>query len=160
MWISNSHLFFQIWILIVLLHYIWETSRNKLLKKHSVSKIVLTFHCSNKLFKWSQNVCKFSTFSLEFQNFFSITRIFFLTVGQKIFGNKIPLPKLYILSLFFQSMDFSCRSISDIMFIFAQIWNNYRVGTGYINRQIFTIHIILHFILAYFLKTRNFFFWI
>ena len=35
--------------------------------------------------------CKFSAFSLEFQKFFSITRTFFLTVGQKNFGNKIPL---------------------------------------------------------------------
>ena len=39
--------------------------------------IVLTFHCLNELFKWSQKFCKFSAFSLEFQRFFSITRIFF-----------------------------------------------------------------------------------
>ena len=37
-------------------------------------KIVLFFHCLNKLFKWSQNFCKFLTFKLEFQKFFSITR--------------------------------------------------------------------------------------
>ena len=30
-------------------YWIWETSRNKL-KKHSVTKIVLTFHSLNKLF--------------------------------------------------------------------------------------------------------------
>ena len=47
-----------------------------------------------------------------------------------------------------------------VMFIFAQIWNNYRVGTGYINRQIFTIHIFLHFILAYFYEDKELFFWI
>ena len=32
-----------------------------------------------------------ASFSLEFQKFFSITRTFFLTVGQNNFGNKIPL---------------------------------------------------------------------
>ena len=32
----NSNYFFPIWILLVLMHLIWETSRNKL-KKHSVS---------------------------------------------------------------------------------------------------------------------------
>ena len=41
----------------------------------------LTFHCLNRLFKWSQIFCKFSAFSLEFQKFFS--------VGQNNFGNKI-----------------------------------------------------------------------
>ena len=40
-------------------------------------KIVLTFHCLNKLFLWSQNFCKFSSFSLKFQKFFSTTRTFF-----------------------------------------------------------------------------------
>ena len=55
-------------------------------------KIVLTFHCLNKLFQWSQKFCKFLAFSLKFQKFFSITRtIFFLIVGQNIFGNKIPI---------------------------------------------------------------------
>ena len=34
---------------------------------------------------------KFLAFSLEFQKFFSITRIFFLTVGENNFCNKIPL---------------------------------------------------------------------
>ena len=53
-------------------------------------EIVLTFHCLNKLFKWSQKICKFSNFNLEFQKFFSTIRtIFFLTVGQNNFGNKI-----------------------------------------------------------------------
>ena len=37
-------------------------------------------------------LCKFSAFSLEFQNFFSIARNF-LTVGQNNFGNKIPVKK-------------------------------------------------------------------
>ena len=39
--------------------------------------IVLTFHCLNKLFYWSQKFCKFSAFSLDFQKFFSITRTIF-----------------------------------------------------------------------------------
>ena len=65
------------------------------------------------------------------------------------------LRKFYI-SSFFSKHEFQLQ-YAIVMFIFAQIWNNCRVGTGYINRQIFTIHIILHFILAYFLKTRNFF---
>ena len=46
---SKSQLFVPIWILIVLKYSIWESSRNKL-KNHSVSSIVLTFHCLNKLF--------------------------------------------------------------------------------------------------------------
>ena len=53
-------------------------------------KIVLTFHYLNKLFKWSQKFCKFSAFSLEFQNFSWSLEFFFLTVGQNNFGNKIP----------------------------------------------------------------------
>ena len=40
-------------------------------------EIVLTFHCLNRLFMWSQKVCKFSAFSLEFQKIFSITRTIF-----------------------------------------------------------------------------------
>ena len=55
---------------------IWETSRNKL-KRHSVSKIDLTFHFSNELFQWSKKCCRFFTFSLECQKFFSITKTFF-----------------------------------------------------------------------------------
>ena len=31
--------------------------------------IVLTFHCLNKLLKWSQTLCKFLVLSLEFQSF-------------------------------------------------------------------------------------------
>ena len=49
----------------------------------------MTFHCSNKLFKWSQKVCEFSAFSLKFQKFFLITSTIFFTVGQNNFGNKI-----------------------------------------------------------------------
>ena len=72
----NPNYFFPIWILIVLMYWIWETSRNKS-KKYSVEKIVLTFHRLNKLFWWSQRFCKFSAFSLEFQKFFLITRTIF-----------------------------------------------------------------------------------
>ena len=51
---------------------------------------VSKFHCWNKLFQLSLNFCKFSTYNLEFQKFFSIIRTIFLTVGQNNFGNKIP----------------------------------------------------------------------
>ena len=44
--VSKSQCFFPIWILIFLIYYTWETSRNKL-KKHSVTK-----NCSDlSLFK-------------------------------------------------------------------------------------------------------------
>ena len=43
----NPNNFFPIWILIVLIHHKWKTSRNKL-KKHSVTK-----KCLNNLYKWS-----------------------------------------------------------------------------------------------------------
>ena len=39
--------------------------------------MVLTFHCLNKMFQWSQKFWKFSAFSLEFQKFFSIARTIF-----------------------------------------------------------------------------------
>ena len=97
----NPNIFFPIWILIALIYYIWEISRNKL-KKRSVTKNCSTFHCLNTLFFWSQNVYKFSAFSLEFQTFFSRSlEQFFLTVGQNNFGNKIPflLKKLYVTQL-------------------------------------------------------------
>ena len=42
-------------------------------------EIVRTFHCLNRLFKWSQKCCKFLAFSFEFQKFFSITRTFFFS---------------------------------------------------------------------------------
>ena len=55
---------------------IWETSRNKL-NKSSVSKIVPTIHCLNKLFQWSQSFCKFTAIRLKLQFFFSTTRTIF-----------------------------------------------------------------------------------
>ena len=52
-------------------------------------------HSEKKYYLWNrdfsdlQNFCsKFSSFSLEFQTFFSITRTIFLTLGQNNFGNK------------------------------------------------------------------------
>ena len=51
-------------------------------KKHSVPKIILNFHCLNKL--WSQKFWKFSAFSLDF--FSQSLEHFFLNN----FGNKIP----------------------------------------------------------------------
>ena len=47
------------------------------LNKHSVSKIVLNFHCLKKLFWWSKKFCKISAFSLKFPKFFSITKTIF-----------------------------------------------------------------------------------
>jgi hypothetical protein len=46
----------------------WETSRISL-------KSNLIFHCVNKLFKWSQKMCKFLALRLEFQKFFSPYRV-------------------------------------------------------------------------------------
>ena len=86
---------FSIWILNVLIFKIWKTSKNKL-KKHFVSKIVLTFHCSNKLFWWYTIFCKFLAFSLNFKFFPWLLEQFFLTVGQKNFGNKIPFLLLFL----------------------------------------------------------------
>ena len=65
---SESQLFFfPIWFCIVKMYQIWETSTNKS-KKALCFKMVLTFQCSNKIFKWSQKVfpTKFA-FSLEFK---------------------------------------------------------------------------------------------
>ena len=52
--------------------------------------MILTFHCLNKFFWWSQKFSKFSTFRLEFQKFSRSLKQFFLTVGQNNFDNKIP----------------------------------------------------------------------
>ena len=51
-------------------------------------KIVLTFHCLNKLFKLSQKFCKFS--ASNFKKNSRSREQFFLTVGQNNFGNKVP----------------------------------------------------------------------
>ena len=50
------------------MYLIWKTSRN-MLKNSSLWKIVPTFHCSKKLFYWSQKFCKFWAFNLEFISF-------------------------------------------------------------------------------------------
>ena len=63
-------------------------------------EIVLTFHCLNKLFNWSQKFCKFSAFSLEFWKFFNAWNNFFLTIGQNNFVNKIVIPFLWLIILF------------------------------------------------------------
>ena len=68
----------------VLMYYIWETSRIKF-KKHSVSKIVLTFDCLNKLYLWSRIILQVSTFCLKLQKFFSITRSSFSSRKSKQF---------------------------------------------------------------------------
>ena len=53
----NLNHFFQFEFLILLLYFIWKTSRKKL-EDNSVSKIVPNFHCSNKLFFWFLRFCK------------------------------------------------------------------------------------------------------
>ena len=53
-------------------------------KWYFVTKNVLTYS------KILQKFCKFSASSLKFQTFFSLEHSF-LTLGQNIFGNKIPL---------------------------------------------------------------------
>ena len=67
----NPNIFFPIWILIVLIYQIWETSRNKqsVAKNCSDLSLHVWIDCSGDL--------KHFAFSLEFQKFFSITRTFF-----------------------------------------------------------------------------------
>ena len=74
--VSKPQYFFPIWILIVIIYQIWETSRNTL-KKYSVTKNCSV--CLNIL------VCTFSAFSLEFQKFFSITTTIFSHSRQEKF---------------------------------------------------------------------------
>ena len=76
-------IFFPIWV-IHNCSIFWDL-RNL---QELLPEIVLNFHCLNKLFKWSQKIWKISDFDLKFQKFFSITRTFFFSVGQKYFGNK------------------------------------------------------------------------
>ena len=83
----DSFLFFYVGFLIAINFLIWILIYKNIrseksagigkLKKHLVSKIVLTCDCLNKLFQWTQKVCKFSAFSFEFQKCFSITRTIF-----------------------------------------------------------------------------------
>ena len=56
-------------------------------KAFCYQKIVLTFHCLNKLFLWSQIFFKF--LALNFKTFSRSLEQFFLTLGQNNFGNKI-----------------------------------------------------------------------
>ena len=108
--------FFPIWLLIALIYYIWETSRNKL-KIILLPKIVLTFHCLNKLIKRYQKFWKFLAFSLEFQKEIPWSpEHFLLTVVPNNFGNKIPLPRLgkpmnYLLEKSMYSSCSGCKAI-------------------------------------------------
>ena len=99
----NPNIFFQIWILILLIYYIWETSsRNKLKKK--------TFYYQ-KLFwpftVWINCSCdlkKFANFwpsGSNFKRFFWSLKHFFLAVGQNNSGNKIPSYPYKIYCVFF-----------------------------------------------------------
>ena len=73
-----------------------EQVKKALCYQKLLPKIVLTFHCLNKLFKWSQTICKFSAFSLEFQNFFSITRIFFSLIRSEQFWQQNTIKSFFI----------------------------------------------------------------
>ena len=67
----NPSIFFNI----VLIYEIWDTSRNKY-KSILSPNIVLTFHCLNKLFQWSQP---------QVSKVFSITRTIFSHNRSEIF---------------------------------------------------------------------------
>ena len=80
----NPNIFFPIWILIVLNHWIWETSRNKLKKKFCYQIFFYPFTVWKNCSKIWSNFLKNPYFSdlknfaisLEFQKF-SITRTIF-----------------------------------------------------------------------------------
>ena len=83
-----SQCFFPTWILIVLIHKIWE-QEEQVKKSILLPKNVLTFPCLNKFMQilgFQPQI--FKTFSRSLEQFF-------LTVGQNNFGNKIPLPTLF-----------------------------------------------------------------
>ena len=70
-----------------------------------------------------QKFCKFSAFSLGILKFCSITRTFFLTVGQTNFGNKIPYP--WMTDAFFLRIKFLILQYCYLRFnkmIFSEIW--------------------------------------
>ena len=56
-----------------------------------LTKIVQTLHCLNKLFEWSQKNCNSRPSASNFKKISWSLEHFFLTIGQKNFGNKIPL---------------------------------------------------------------------
>ena len=62
------------------------------------------------MFQRSQNFCKFSAFSLEFQKFSQSLEQFFLTVGQNNFDNKTPLciPPLHKHTVLITEKSFIC----------------------------------------------------
>jgi hypothetical protein len=98
-----------------------------MLKSILLPKVVLTLHCLNTFFYQSQKFCKFSAFSLEFQNIFSITgTIFSHSSRSEHFGNKIPFINPCVLrssmcSLSDQSMvlSFYCPYISAFSWSFS-----------------------------------------
>jgi len=94
--------------------------------KKAVSKNFLNFHCSNKLLWWSQNVCKFLAFSLEFQKFFLITKTIFSHSRSEQFWKQNTIcsaMQLWSLNLKLtysfpakQNMHYVCNSYTHIMF--------------------------------------------
>ena len=87
----NPNTFFPIWILIVLIYWICETSSNKLKKVFSFQKLFwpsfVQKNCSSdlKLFATSwPSASNFKCFSQSLEQFF-------LTVCQNKFGDKIPI---------------------------------------------------------------------
>ena len=90
LYVSQSQWFLPIWILIVLICKIYETSRNKL-KKHSVTKKL--FWPFTVWISCSSNLNFFENFRPSVSNFKSFSQSleqFFLTVGQNNFGNEVP----------------------------------------------------------------------
>ena len=92
----NPNIFFPIWIIIVPIYSMWETSRNKL-KKYFVTNqklfwpFTVRLNCSSD-FKNFANSCPSAS---NFKSFSPLLEQFFLTVGQNNFGNKIPIVNVF-----------------------------------------------------------------
>ena len=146
----NPNIFFPNWIIILLIHYIWETSRKKL-KKHSVTKncsdlslfeqIVLVISKTLQILGLQPRISKVFSRSLE---------QFFPTVSQNNFGNKIPIllqKKLFQPIVWRDGSTFG-QMLEEEVFLrlsiletglgwfinfkrqyFAEIWCGYRVAT-------------------------------
>ena len=81
MFLNPNTYFFSIWILLVLIHYIWDTFKNKLKKAFCYQKLFWAFtvwtNCSGdlKIFINSRpSASNFKSFSLSWEHFFSHSR--------------------------------------------------------------------------------------
>ena len=74
----------------------------------------------NKLFQWSQNFCKFSAFSLEFQKFSSITRTILVTKDH--FAQNCQLEKMHAkeILIFYKSL-LNCMVVWGILLMIESI---------------------------------------